>query len=78
VRLVVFFLGTVPILDLAGADLLAELHHAMRERGMTFRVAEAHGQMREALRRVGFEHEYGPVEANQPVATVLRHWKSET
>ena len=78
VRLVVFFLGTVPILDLAGADLLAELHHAMRERGMTFRVAEAHGQMREALRRVGFEREYGPVEANQPVATVLRHWKSET
>ena len=68
VRLVVFFLGTVPILDLAGADLLVELHHAMRERGMAFRVAEAHGQMREALRRVGFEREYGPVEANQPVA----------
>jgi MFS superfamily sulfate permease-like transporter len=78
VRLVVFFLGTVPILDLAGADLLVELHHAMRERGMAFRVAEAHGQMREALRRVGFEHEYGPVAANQTVSAVLQNWKSET
>ena len=78
VRLVVFFLGTVPILDLAGADLLVELHHAIRERGMAFRVAEAHGQMREALRRVGFEREYGPVEANQTVSAVLQNWKSET
>lgn len=78
VRLVVFFLGTVPILDLAGADLLVELHHAMRERGLAFRVAEAHGQMREALRRVGFEHEYGPVAANQTVSAVLQNWKSET
>ena len=78
VRLVVFFLGTVPILDLAGADLLVELHHAIRERGMAFRVAEAHGQMREALRRVGFEGEYGPVEANQTVSAVLQNWKGET
>jgi MFS superfamily sulfate permease-like transporter len=78
VRLVIFFLGTVPALDLAGADFLVELQHAMRERGLDFRVAETHGQVREALRRVGFEHEYGPVEANQPVATVLRNWKSET
>jgi len=78
VRLVVFFLGTVPILDLAGANLLVELHHAMRERGMVFRIAEAHGQMREALRRVDFEHEYGPVVANQTIATVLQNWKSET
>jgi sulfate permease, SulP family len=78
VRLAVFFLGTVPTLDLAGAEFLAELHHTMRERGTEFRVAEAHGQVREALRRVGFEREYGPVEANQPVATVLRNWKGET
>jgi len=78
VRLVVFFLGTVPILDLAGADLLVELHHAIRERGMAFRVAEAHGQMREALRRIGFEGDYGPVEANQTVSAVLQNWKGET
>lgn len=78
VRLAVFFLGTVPTLDLAGADFLVELHHAMRERGTAFRVAEAHGQVREALRRVDFEREYGPVEANQTIATVLQNWKSET
>jgi high affinity sulfate transporter 1 len=77
VRLVIFFLGTVPILDLAGADLLVELHHAMRERGMAFRVAEAHGQVREALRRVGFERKYGPVAANQTIVAVLQNWQSE-
>ena len=64
--------------DGAGADLLVELHHAIRERGMAFRVAEAHGQMREALRRIGFEGDYGPVEANQTVSAVLQNWKGET
>ena len=34
VKLAVFFLGTSPGVDLAGAELLEELHHALRERGI--------------------------------------------
>ena len=63
IRLAVFFLGTSPGVDLAGAELLEELHHALRERGIAFRLAEARGDVRETLRRAGFEQHCGPVAA---------------
>lgn len=72
VRLVVFFLGTVPVLDLAGTELMEEIRETLEERGIDFRLAEAHGGVREALRRAGFENHYGPVEADQTVSTVIR------
>jgi high affinity sulfate transporter 1 len=75
VRLAVFFLGSSPAIDLAGAELLEELHHALRERGIAFRLAEAHGDVRETLRCAGFEQHCSPVVANQPVATVLSEWR---
>ncbi len=71
IKLAVFFLGTVPAVDYAGAELLSELHAAMKERGIDFLLAEAHSGIRESLRRAGFEKEYGPVEADQTVCTVL-------
>ncbi len=74
VKLAIFFLGTSPAVDLAGAELLEELHHALRERGIAFRLAEARGDVRETLRRAGFEEHCFPVVANQPVATVLSEW----
>ena len=77
VKLAVFFLGTSPAVDLAGAELLEELHQAMRERGIAFRLAEARGDVRETLRRAGFEEHYGPLLANQPVATVIEDWRMD-
>ena len=74
-RLAVFFLGSCPGVDLAGAELLEELHHALRERGIAFRLAEARGEVRETLRRAGFEQHCFPVVANQPVATVIAEWR---
>jgi MFS superfamily sulfate permease-like transporter len=71
VRLAVFFLGTVPALDLAGAELLTDLHHTLAERGITFKLAETRGPVRESLRRIGLEQTYGPIEANQTVASIL-------
>jgi len=75
VKLAIFFLGTSPGVDLAGAELLEELHHALRARGIGLRLAEARGDVRETLRRAGFEEHCFPVVANQPVATVLSHWR---
>ena len=75
VKLVVVFLGTVPQLDLAGVELLTEIRETVIGRGMDFRLAEAHSGARETLRRAGFEKEYGPVEADQTVATVIRRWE---
>jgi sulfate permease, SulP family len=77
VKLAVFFLGTSPAVDLAGTELLEELHAALLERGIAFRLAEARGDVRETLRRGGFEEHSGPVVANQPVATVVGEWRRE-
>lgn len=71
VHTAVFFLGTVPHIDQAGVELLEEIREILTRRGITFRLAEAHGEVRATLRRAGFEKHYGPIEADQTVETVL-------
>ena len=71
VRVAVFFLGTVPLIDLAGVELLGELRTTLLERGIDFRLAEAHSGVRATLRRADFEKTYGPIEPDQTVDTVL-------
>jgi MFS superfamily sulfate permease-like transporter len=78
VRLAVYFLGTCPGVDLAGVELLEELDDAMRARGVDFHLAEARGDVRETLRRAGFEEHHRPVVANRPVAAVITEWRGET
>jgi len=77
VRLAVLHLGTVALADMAGAELLVELHHSLKARGIDFRLAEAHGRLRERLRRIGYDKECGTVEANQTVTDVVSQWKRE-
>ena len=78
VRLIVFFLGAVPRIDLAGAELLADLHQTFRARGVEFRLADAHGEVRDALRRIGFEREYGTLESGQTVDGIIAKWQEQT
>jgi MFS superfamily sulfate permease-like transporter len=75
-RLIVFFMGNVPHVDLAGAELLMDLRRTFLERGIAFRLAEVHGPAREALRRLGHEHTEEFVEAHQTVEDVLNSWRS--
>jgi len=75
VKLAIFFLGTTPTIDLAGAELLVDLHRSLRERGIAFHLAEAHGGVRDTLQRAGYMDQGGTVEANQTVAAVLRSWR---
>jgi anti-anti-sigma regulatory factor len=70
-RRAVFFLGAVPIVDLAGAELLAELHGTLHARGIAFRLAAVPSSVRETLVRAGYEEHGGPVVANEPVAAVV-------
>jgi high affinity sulfate transporter 1 len=74
VRLVILSLGSVPRVDLAGATLIAELHRTLAARGVGLRLAEAHGPVRDALRRTGFERVHGTLEAGQTVHTILAEW----
>jgi MFS superfamily sulfate permease-like transporter len=75
VKLAVFFLGTSPGVDLAGTELLEEIHHTLARRGIALRLAEARGDVRETLRRAAFEDHFGPVVANQTVATAIDEWR---
>ncbi len=76
VRLVVFFLGTVPAIDLAGVEFLEDAHQELAGRGIALRLAEARGQVRDVLLRRGFEGRGVPVRPNQPVASVIAQWRT--
>ena len=75
VRLVVLYLGATPKVDLAGAELIADLHKTFTARGIAFKLADAHGEVRAALRRIGFEREYGPLESSQTVDAIVKGWR---
>jgi high affinity sulfate transporter 1 len=75
-RLVVFFLGAVPKIDLAGAELIADLRKTFYARGIEFRLADAHGEVRDALVRIQFERDYGPLESGQTVDRVVTAWQA--
>lgn len=71
VRAVVWCLATTPFMDLAGADLLEQLHGELERKGVRLVLAEAHGPLRRTLRRAGMEARFGPIEENATVARVL-------
>ncbi|HRB12671.1 MAG TPA: sodium-independent anion transporter, partial [Vicinamibacteria bacterium] len=70
-RRAIFFMGAVPLVDLAGAELLAELHHTLLARGIEFRLAGTSSSVCEILAKAGFQEECGPVIANEPVAAMV-------
>lgn len=76
-RLLIFNLGMTAQLDLAGCEMLEELHHALARREVVLRLAEVHGPIRDILRRSGFTDRCAPVEQNQTVATVLAAWRQD-
>jgi high affinity sulfate transporter 1 len=75
VKLAILFLGTTPTIDLAGAELLAELRDTLGNQGIALRLAEAHGDVRDALVRAGYVDHGGRVHANQTIAAVLASWR---
>jgi high affinity sulfate transporter 1 len=76
VRLLVLTLGAVPKVDLAGAELIADLDKTLHARNIAFRLAEAHGEVRDALERIGFKQEHGPLESGQTVDVVVSAWQA--
>jgi high affinity sulfate transporter 1 len=58
-RLVVCDLSDAPVVDVAGANMLAGLHRDLSKRAARMRVVEAHGKVRDLLRAVGLEEQVG-------------------
>jgi high affinity sulfate transporter 1 len=74
-RLVVFFMGNVPHVDLAGAELLSDLQSNFRQQGIAFQLAEVHGHVRDALRRLGHGHAGALAGTYETVDDVLTRWR---
>lgn len=74
VRLVILFLGAVPSIDLAGAEFVASLHERLAARAVTLRLADTHGRVRDALRRIDFERLHGDLETGQTVDGIITEW----
>lgn len=74
IGLVVFFLGAVPRVDLAGAEFLDDLGTTFRARGIEYQLAEPNGEVRDALRRLDFERKHGPLQTGRTVDLIVSQW----
>ena len=70
-RLAIWFLGTTPAIDLAGAEMLTHLRAELRDRGVQLKLADARGPVREALRAAGLETQFGPIRENATVSSIV-------
>ena len=69
--LVVGDLSTSPIVDLAGARMLAKLHEELQAAGIRLRLVAAHATVRDTLRAEGLEEEVGYFGRRIGVADVI-------
>jgi high affinity sulfate transporter 1 len=77
-RLIVLFMGTSPFIDLAGTEMLIDLQATFGRAGINFRLAEAHGQVREALRRVGHDEASALADTHATVDDVVNAWRASS
>ena len=77
-RLIVFFFGQIPTIDLAGAELVSDLRARYRAQGIEFRLAEARGEVRDALRRLGHPDATELAETHQTVEAVVEKFYGTT
>jgi high affinity sulfate transporter 1 len=70
-KLVVCDLSTSPIVDLAGAKMLAKLHQELADAGVRMRLVAAHAPVRDILRAEGLEESVGYFGRRISVADVI-------
>ncbi len=71
VQRVICDLSNVPYLDIAGARMLLRMRDEFTDRGVNFRIVEAHGPVREMLRAEGFEERVGPITRLESLSDLL-------
>jgi len=77
-KLVVFDLSTSPIVDLAGARMLATLHAALHAQAVPLRLVAAHAAVRDLLRAEGLEERVGHIGRRASVAEVVDEFQRNT
>jgi MFS superfamily sulfate permease-like transporter len=71
VRLVVCDLSASPYVDMAGAEMLAELHGELQQQGIHFQVVEARSKVRDMLRLEGLEEQLGHISRRATLAQAV-------
>ncbi len=77
-KLVVCDLSISPIVDLAGARMLANLHKELQTAGIRLRLVAAHATVRDILRAEGLEERVGYFGRRISVADVIEEFQGET
>ena len=70
-RVVIMTMAAVPFLDLAGSELVFELHKSLAAQGVAFRIAEARDAVCDALRRADTNGTFDLTGAKLPVAEAI-------
>jgi MFS superfamily sulfate permease-like transporter len=76
--LVVCDLSTSPMVDLAGARMLAKLHEELRVAGIRLRLVAAHGAVRDILRAEGLEERVGDFGRRITLADAVDEFQGRT
>jgi MFS superfamily sulfate permease-like transporter len=74
VKLVIWSLASTPHVDLAGAELLEQLHAELEKRGIRLALAEPRGPVREQLRAAGLEHRFGAIRENAAIGPIVQQF----
>jgi sulfate permease, SulP family len=74
-RLLVFDLATSPVVDMAGARMLAGLEASLRETKSSLRLVGARAGVRDLLRAMGLEERLGGIDRRVSMADVLDEFR---
>jgi len=77
VDLVVFDLSSSPMVDLAAAEMLTDLHGSLDARGIDLRVAGANEQVERLLEAADLDEKLGGVREEETVASAVDRWRRE-
>ena len=77
IRLAVCDLSAAPLVDMAGAEMIAGLAREFAARGIAFRVVEARASVRDVLRLEGLEQLLGPISRRTTLAQAVEDVPSE-
>jgi high affinity sulfate transporter 1 len=75
VQLVVLDLGNTPSLDLAGIEMIEEVSEELQQRGVSLRLADATGAVRDTLRKAG-AGELTPPDRQDTIERIVNGWQS--
>jgi sulfate permease, SulP family len=76
-KVVIFDLSTSAYIDSSGARLIKRLYLNLEARGISFKVAEAHSEVRDILRFEDIEHLLGHVSRRDSVHDIVIHLTGE-